>query len=687
MAAKQKSLNPLRRRSARISGLPLAVEQDTGATVAEEDAIEEDEVVAEGEDPAGNQLIRDMNSAAGKSPSKRGRPRGSGQGRKRRASGADDNPVPATPTPVVVVSSTVADPGAQRLSKASTGKLKKAPPKDNHAARLLQRDIFQLPGDEGGPSLQPKKVRKLNQLKDANPSPFRKHGEIDVSTAQGVDLGDTALAPRAEKAKKSKRSRQRAISDADPESESEEGREQEAGLATAAPGPPTRTVRNDAISTFYGTAREGQADQDDAPQEETEADAHAQDEQEDLDTLEQKDREQEERLRQKCCEGVESLIQLFGCGDPWGKLLVAAHMHRKIVREFVHDHAEGRPTKRYNPQTEVGKAATEALDKLSKLYEEEKVDWAAEAAAATAACLATRQIKDNESPSKRGLDLYLSVLPRYVPILKAVLRRIQPKPTSTRAHLGPLIRMLKYTSEALERARAWQPRPRAFEGYNLLALVRDDYTPCIKRIREGYSKQLAVLAADEEAQRARLKERERIAHQEEQDRLWLQTREDRIQTTRNAAANTLQNMKMQQRLKEEQRLEAGAKLRAEQKEKDRRPLNEITRRVVGPVHDIDDFEEDGTRHIYQDPEEAVTTQSRAWSQAELAALWQALMKQYPKENRFAMIHQRHGKEMPGRTVDDIRREAVAQKRGCMDLVASLAPAEAAKWNFLMSVPG
>lgn len=306
------------------------------------------------------------------------------------------------------------------------------------------------------------------------------------------------------------------------------------------------------------------------------------------------------------------------------------------------------------------------------------MDWEAEAAAATAAYQATRQIKDNESASKRALDLYLSVLPLYASTAKAALQRVQPKPTSTRAHLAPLVRILKYTSDTLERARTWQPRPRAFDGYSLLALVRDDYSPSIKDIREAYDAQIGVLKAAEDAQRARQKEEERIQHQDEVDRQWGRTREDRIQESRDSCGNLLEEMRMKARSEEETRQKLRAKLLAEQKQQRRCPLNEITRRVVGPVDDIDDFDDDGTRRIYQDP--------KPWSQAELTALWQALTKQYPKENRFAMIHQRHGWEMPGRTVDEIRQQAVVQKRGCMDLVASLPPAEAAKWNFLMSVP-
>lgn len=719
MTAKRKPVNQItegRRQSARLRGstergsIRVAGEPETiaveelAAETPREKSVEEDtagdsneqlreEQEEEEQDAAGRQLMHDVNFAAGKTPERTTSPPRSTRKRPREdeASLAGIPPKPRTPgstTRIDVIRVEVPSKSPQ----ASQGRLKKAPRRQNSAAEPVQRDIFKLPTTEAGPSNEPRKIRKLNQGKAVNPSPLRKHGVIDLSGTNEVDLDDTRAASRLKKKAKKAKPVPDSLEDDDDESEPEAERNSNSRPTSGTPAPRASTNAknltqeppgND-LTAAGGLLNEARADDGDEEVVD-EADAVDEDDREAPKEEERRTREKVERIRRKCKEDAEPHINVFGCGEAWTDLLVAGHTYRKIVREYADDHAHSGSGRKYKARTQVGKAATEALEEVLELCEDGTTHWAAILAAMTTARKTTRLIEDKEAPSPRGVDLYLSVLPYFVRILKAVLLRVKPKSTTTKTQLAPLTGTLEFAWETLERARLWNPRPTALQGYKLLALIRDEYAPSVKQIRKAYGIQLDKMTAAEKAEEAKLKEKRRIEHQNELNKAYKQERERLIQAVRNASAMELRAIHEVDQAKQQWKQEVRAKYEAERKRQEqlqRRPLREITRTIVGTIHDIDDLAEDGTaRAIYQDPQE------EKWSEAELQALWIALTKEYPKENRFAMIHQRHGSRMPGRSVDEIRRQAVVLKRGCEDLVRSKPPEEAATWNFLMSVPG
>lgn len=372
----------------------------------------------------------------------------------------------------------------------------------------------------------------------------------------------------------------------------------------------------------------------------------------------------DDELRQEYCQKVQSLIQVHDCAEHWGTLFVSAERIREGADKY------GSDSDRDGAESGVGKAAARALDAVDRLYSSRSIDWMAAETASAAAMAKIKLVTETErldETTKRGRDLHTCIIPRLEGILNAILEQIKPDLESTEEHLTPLLDMLENTEEVLERARKWAPRPSSLAGSEILGRIRDEFAPSVMKIKQAYNGYVTHLRRIEESKRTALAHEKRKAHWQEMKRREEAERAWRIRSFEEAARKRCRELD----------------------EEDRRPLREITRTVAPQVHDIDEFSDSAAdEEIYRDPIEAVAgTVSVPWTEAENALLLSALQMKFPQENRFSELYRRYGQRLPGRNIDDIRRQATFLKRSLMTMVEERPDEEHKYWGWLISIPG
>lgn len=531
---------------------------------------------------------------------------------------------------------------------------------------------------------EPPKIRKLNQRKQANPSPFKNQGVIGLNSAS-VDLDDHDGTAEA-------------THENTPQTRAPSSRQDGGDRSRNRTKPPTKRRRKQAqadvaeevaVKVNKASSQSMFVEQnggDEASYNDTAAGTATAAEA--VDEEDEDEDEDENTVKARLISGIEDAVAVHECKESWSNMF--------LVGEDIEK--DNRSAHRRTPESDIGVTALQAIENTMRLWEARDIDmrWISQAMNETMDSVSNIiPTKRSESEDeKRVHDLYQWIIPGFVRLLRTIVQQTPPTESMEYDECEPLLQALESLWKVSQKAMKWQPRPSANSlGSEVLSRTRGRIAMGAKDILQKYAAHYNDLTAQEEAVRAQEREEQRVRAANARERSYKIELRQRLQEVRDRNRQRAEASLRRMRLASQPRLIID--------------IDDITDEEEQPQQQQQQHEQEREATQQQPPEPEATQQQQpkpeaaqqqeisealtadeafyladGWEPEEEAALLNGLQR-YTDGDRFHQILDEYGeKELLSREKHELRKHAVDIVRKLMeqnyvlpDYLTSVLPVE------------